>query len=220
MASAGRRPGGTTGRGRRTPGARPSPTPGPRARGSAAVRPAGKSRNDAPAPRSKDRSRRTADPVWRISRPTRRAAVLGAILVMMALMLAPTLRSWLDQRSQVEALRDKVRAQQQTLRSLEQEKARWDDPAFVEQQARSRLKVVKPGETGYTVIGVGREAKARQGEVKGSVVAPAVTERMTWYERMWRSVELTDGVGRTTRLGGSEQQPSPTAGPTTSGGNR
>ena len=46
----------------------------------------------------------------------------------------------------------KVAAQEQDVAALEGERERWRDPAYVEQQARQRLKFVKPGERSYTVL--------------------------------------------------------------------
>ena len=42
--------------------------------------------------------------------------------------------------------------QQQDVAALKAEQERWRDPAYVEQQARQRLKFVMPGERSYTVL--------------------------------------------------------------------
>ncbi|QQR99834.1 MAG: septum formation initiator family protein [Austwickia sp.] len=137
------------------------------------------------------------------------------MVVLLALMLVPTVRSWFEQRQELTELRAKVTQQEQTVQALQEEKARWADPAYVEQQARQRLKFVKPGEVAFTVIGADRLADTREGQVRGQMVAPANDDQMSWYTQLWTSVELTDGIGRgTTRLDGNSN-PTPTEAPTT-----
>ena len=58
----------------------------------------------------------------------------------------------LRQRGEIAALQDKVVQQQQSVADLQREQARWADPAYVEQQARERLKFVKVGDRSYSVI--------------------------------------------------------------------
>lgn len=214
MSGGNRRPGGTSARGRRAPGARPPRTGSPGRIGEA-VRPKGGSRSEAPGRRSEQASRRLTEPLTRLSGPARRIAVLGAVLVLLALMLVPTVRAWYEQRQELAELRSKVTTQEQTVQALQDEKQRWSDPAYVEQQARQRLKFVKPGEVAFTVIGADKLAETREGQVRGQMVAPADDEQMSWYTQLWTSVELTDGIGRgTTRLDG-KTIPTPTDAPTT-----
>lgn len=102
----------------------------------------------APAPRTRevvpdDQRRR---PVWL------RWAVLGAIAVVLLVTLVPTARSLARQRAEIDALQVKVAAQQVQVASLQAEQERWTDPAYVEQQARERLKFVRVGDRSYTVI--------------------------------------------------------------------
>ena len=76
---------------------------------------------------------------------------------MLAVTLAPA-RSLLRQRGEIAALQDKVVQQQQSVADLQREQARWADPAYVEQQARERLKFVKVGDRSYSVIDPATEA--------------------------------------------------------------
>lgn len=213
MSGGNRRPGGTSGRTRRAPGARPPRTGSP-GRVGEAVRPTA-GRSEAPGRRGEGGSRRLSEPLARLTGPARRLAILGAVVVLLALMLVPTVRSWFEQRQELTELRAKVTQQEQTVQALQEEKARWADPAYVEQQARQRLKFVKPGEVAFTVIGADRLADTREGQVRGQMVAPANDDQMSWYTQLWTSVELTDGIGRgTTRLDGNSN-PTPTEAPTT-----
>ena len=82
----------------------------------------------------------------------RRLLGLAAIVVMLAIMLVPTLRRYLEQRDQIATLEHSIVEQQRQVDDLMRERAKWDDQAFLEQQIRSRLHFVKPGETSYTVL--------------------------------------------------------------------
>lgn len=216
MVASSRRPGGTSGTSRRAPGTRPAQTR-PSTHGRTAPARARKSAG----PREEGRrppegSGSTGnEPLLRIKGSTRRLAILGAVVVLLISMLLPTVQAWFAQRAELDSLRAKVAGQEESVRSLEQERERWKDSAYIEQQARQRLKFVRPGEVAYTVVGSDKSAGSSAGQLRGSVVAPANDERMAWYTQMWTSLELTDGLGRgSTRLDGPSTPP-PSLSPTT-----
>lgn len=133
---------------------------------------------------------RTGGPLAR--RSTRRLAALGAVFVLLAIMIVPTLRAYLQQRAEYAALTEQVARQQQTLTAGQQQLTRWDDPTYVEQQARERLKFVRPGETAYQVIG----AEKLLGDSlagRSRVVVPNQGDDSTpWYGKMWTSIVIAD----------------------------
>ncbi len=177
----------------------------PRAAKSAASRPAarpsargtGRSSGSRPAaprvgssrPGSSARSR-TVPPEQRTSNAWVRGAVLASILVMLAVTLLPTARSLIRQRGEIAALQDKVVQQDQNVGVLRTEEARWKDPAYVEQQARERLKFVKVGDRSYTVIDGTKQAGAIP--PAAVVAAPVADSNSPWYGRLWQSVQLAD----------------------------
>lgn len=119
-----------------------------------------------------------------------RGAVLITILVVLAVTLAPTARSLLRQRGDLAALQEKVVQQQQSVAELQREQTRWADPAYVEQQARERLKFVKVGDRSYSVIDPATE---RPKPPAGAVVAaPKADVNAPWYGQVWQSVRLAD----------------------------
>jgi len=75
------------------------------------------------------------------------------ILVLFVVVLAPSLRTLVQQQQQVAALQDEVAAQEDSVDELQGDVARWSDPAYVEAQARDRLLYVYPGEYSYLVSG-------------------------------------------------------------------
>ena len=77
--------------------------------------------------------------------------ILG-LLVLGVIVLAPSLKLLIQQRSQIAALEKSVQQQRDDVTSLKGQVARWDDPAYIEAQARNRLLFVFPGEYSYLVI--------------------------------------------------------------------
>ena len=110
---------------------------------------------------------------------------------MLAVTLIPTLRSTLNQQSQINALRDQLGQQRQTVAAMQQEQRQWNDPVFLEQQARERLKFVRVGETSYTVIDA-QTAPASSGDLK--IAAPATVSTFVgpWYAELWQSMVIAD----------------------------
>ncbi|MGV1009235.1 MAG: FtsB family cell division protein [Dermatophilaceae bacterium] len=185
MASTDRRPGRPGGAwrspaalSRRMPGRGPGGGhPAPRTTRRPATRPA-------PSARPKDL---TTGP----ARTTRvRWLALAVIAVVLAITLTPTARSLMRQRAEIAALADKVSEQQREVATLQAESDRWSDPAYVEQQARQRLKFVKVGDRSYTVIDPAEEQRKLPAEA--TVAAPTAGSDAPWYERMWQSGRLAD----------------------------
>lgn len=76
------------------------------------------------------------------------------LLVVAALVvLAPSLKTFVEQRQQIAALEESVELAQADVDDLEAEIDRWSDPAYVEAQARDRLYYVYPGDITFLVIG-------------------------------------------------------------------
>ncbi|MFD1714352.1 septum formation initiator family protein [Amnibacterium flavum] len=75
-----------------------------------------------------------------------------AIIVLFLVVLAPGLRTLIEQRRQIADLEASVAAQRDNVTQLQEERARWDDPAYIRAQARDRLFYVMPGEYPYLII--------------------------------------------------------------------
>lgn len=78
--------------------------------------------------------------------------VMLAILVLTVVVLAPSLRTVVEQQNQLAQLRQQVEESKDAVAALEDDIARWDDPAYIEAQARDRLVYVFPGDYTYLVI--------------------------------------------------------------------
>ncbi len=77
--------------------------------------------------------------------------VVGLVLAGFVV-LAPTIGLLLEQRRDIAAMEAQVAAQHANVEALEADQARWDDPAYIEAQARDRLFFVYPGETSFVVL--------------------------------------------------------------------
>ncbi len=129
---------------------------------------------------------------------TGRAAVLAVVLCGLLATVAYPLQEYLRQRNDIAALHGQRDGLQASVESLQAEAARWQDPAFVKQQAKERLYFVAPGEKTYVVIGAPDQ------------VAPVTPLRAanevpgTWYGRVWATVDGADTAN-------AAATPSPTA---------
>ena len=167
---------------RRTAPARPAgrrPRPAPRRAASAAATAA---RRRAPLP----------EPVP-ARQITGRSLIVVAVLLVAAVLVAPTLRAFLNQQLEISAAREEIAAMQAQREDYERRIQLWDDPAYVTQQARERLELVMPGETLYSVTGRPSETETEtetDTEAEDTPAAGAdgvVNTRLPWAEGLWDS---------------------------------
>ncbi|WP_323960756.1 septum formation initiator family protein [Arthrobacter sp. JZ12] len=112
-----------------------------------------------------------------------RLLALAVVLVTITVLLAPSIRTYLKQQAETTALQERIAALQQEQDDLETQIARWEDPAYIKQQARDRLFLVMPGETRYLVKG---GTAVESSEEQQSAAAP---EDLPWVDALWESVE-------------------------------
>lgn len=159
-------------------------TAAPPARGrAAATRPPGASR----LRRSAAPSRRPPGAV-----SFRRLAVLGVIIVVLAITVFPTVRSYLSQRGQISALQQQTAQQQRAVADAQRTTALWSDKAYIQQQARQRLKLVMPGEKSYIVLNGVPSTSATRPVAGVTGVSAAIRRTHPWYGQMWSSIKSAD----------------------------
>ena len=122
---------------------------------------------------------------------TARAAILALALASVALAVALPFKIWLAQRGEISSLQAQTHAQQQHVQALQRQQQRWQDPAYIEQQARLRLHYVMPGEKAYIVLG---RAKPKTTAKSTTPAAPVVTG--PWYSRLWQTVQIAGASQR------------------------
>lgn len=113
-------------------------------------------------------------------------AIMLGLVVLAALVLVPTLGTYLDQRQRIAALEQSVAVTQDRVAELERDRARWNDPAYITTQARERLYYVKPGEVVYLVDNDLDPADVPQDQAPVSDVVEET--RTDWMTQLVRSV--------------------------------
>jgi cell division protein FtsB len=113
---------------------------------------------------------------------TGRLVILAGVVGVLALTLAMPLRTYFSQSSESARLAVQQRQLQQQVAQLQQQRAQQQDPAYVRAQARSRLRLVEPGETPYIV--------QLPGEYEASIptVEQAAPSPGPWYSRLWQGI--------------------------------
>ncbi|KYH45701.1 hypothetical protein AZH51_18520 [Branchiibius sp. NY16-3462-2] len=109
---------------------------------------------------------------------------IGALLLFLAVLLTPTVRGYLGQRSQINQAQAQVEAQEKDIAAKQGQLKQWNDPKYVQEQAKSRLGFVMPGQT--LTVTVDKNGQARQSA--GTDVIPAKPTQ-PWYGQLWSSVQ-------------------------------
>lgn len=78
--------------------------------------------------------------------------LIVGLVIIGGLVVSPTLSTYVTQQRELSELRESVRLQHEAVDSAEAERQKWQDPAYVRAQARSRLFYVMPGEIQLSVI--------------------------------------------------------------------
>lgn len=131
-----------------------------------------------------------------------RLLVLGLTMGVVTLLLAPNVHTFMQQRAEISALRVDIAAKQTQQSAYETELTRWDDPAYIKQQARDRVSMLMPGETGYWVYGAnGVEALDDSGDPAKAVSAQETTAKDAtnttvepWVGSLWDAVQKSAEV--------------------------
>ncbi|WP_258060101.1 septum formation initiator family protein [Arthrobacter sp. ZGTC212] len=111
-----------------------------------------------------------------------RLLVLAMVTLVVTVLLAPSVNTYLHQRSDIAALEAEIAEQKETSGALQAQLQRWEDPSYIKQQARERIFLVMPGETRYLV-------KGEQGVEDVEQEAQEQVEDLRWVDALWDSVK-------------------------------
>jgi cell division protein FtsB len=117
---------------------------------------------------------------------TTRAVVLLSVVLLLVASYTSALHAWWEQRGEIQSAKAEIVMRRDAINQLKDTKARFNDPAFIKQQARARFGWVMPGEVGYRVIGSDGSV---QGEVPTLEAPPSAQDDRQWYDTLWGSVE-------------------------------
>lgn len=134
------------------------------------------------------------DIVLRGSTKTRKIPVrilaLIFTFVIAVIILAGPLQDFFAQQEEKRVLNAQLAESKAELESLQQQVDLWNDPSYVQAQARKRLGFVLPGQTLYYVSG---DLATTEDEKKQSEEARAIALRrkaMPFYIGLWKSIEI------------------------------
>ena len=119
-----------------------------------------------------------------------RNLAVATVLFVVAITLAPPLQRYFAQRAQINALRVQLHDSQATLDAATNELAKWNDPAYVASQARTRLHYIFPGEHQYIVLGATTEANS--GNKAAGVISTDIPAGLPWYAKVISSITSTN----------------------------
>lgn len=149
------------------------------------------------AEQSRNRSRHTVPVVSRDSahRPRRRPrlpkvrlntaeiAVLVVVTILILITIAVPLRNYYQGRSEIARLNESIAAKQREKEELLAEIDKYQDEAYIKEQARTRLGLIEPGETAFRII----DPRMDQ-EHTVTTSHEELEEERTWYVTLWDSV--------------------------------
>ena len=112
-----------------------------------------------------------------------RLLVLAMVMVAITVLLAPSVRTYLQQRSDIAGIQAVIAEAEAKQAELEVQLGRWEDPAYIKQQARDRIFLVMPGEKRYLVKGENGVEQAEE------LAAEEEPEDLQWVDSLWDSVK-------------------------------
>jgi cell division protein FtsB len=130
------------------------------------------------------RTRQPEAPVAR-ARFTNRAAILLVVFAVLVISYASSMRAYLQQRDQINGLKQQIATSKASIAEAEREKQRWQDPAYIEAQARKRFGWVLPGETSYQVL----DANGNPLTDPSSI---GQAKPKAWWSKAYSSLEAAD----------------------------
>lgn len=133
-------------------------------------------------------SRRVRAP--RKGRLTGRAALLALVLCSLVVALAYPTRQYVTQRSEIADQRRQAERAREHVHKLQEQRARWQDPAYAERKAREHLHFVRPDETGFTM---------RDGTADARRPVDRRPANRAWYENLWDGLDTADQASARTR---------------------
>jgi cell division protein FtsB len=125
------------------------------------------------------------------ARFTNRAAILLVVFAVLVVSYASSMRAYLQQREHIDTLRQQIATSKADIAASEREKRRWQDPAYVEAQARARFGWVLPGETSYQVLDAnGKPLTGNDALTDPASIAPEKPK--AWWTEAYSTLEAAD----------------------------
>jgi len=111
---------------------------------------------------------------------------------MLVVSYASSMRAYLHQRSQILESKAQIARDSSRIKELQDEKRRWSEPAYVEQQARERFGWVLPGETAYQVLDANGNPLTGDDQLTDPSSVGQQPKKDAWWVKVRASVDLAD----------------------------
>ncbi len=111
------------------------------------------------------------------------------VLAVLTVSYASSMRAYLQQRAHISELKSDIAERETSINDLEREKRRWQDPAYVETQARAHFGYLMPGETGFVVLDAHGNPLDSGAELSDPDEVVKI-EPKAWWDDGWASMEL------------------------------
>jgi len=127
----------------------------------------------------------------RLRRPrlTGRTMMVAAMALFLVVILASPFQTYLGRRASVASSERQQQDLAARVAHLQGQNQLWQDPAYVERQARVRLQYIRPGDTLYTVL----DAQGQPLEPAAGPAAPAKVAKTGrspgWNTVLWSSIQ-------------------------------
>lgn len=129
-------------------------------------------------------------PRLRLGRPrlTGRTMMVAAMALFLVVILASPFQTYLSRRAAVAGSERQQRDLAARVAQLQAQNHLWQDPAYVERQARVRLQYIRPGDTLYTVLDAQGQPLAPAAPAAPAKVAKS-GRQPGWNTMLWSSIQ-------------------------------
>ncbi|HTZ45370.1 MAG TPA: septum formation initiator family protein [Jatrophihabitans sp.] len=130
-------------------------------------------------------------PRLRLRRPrlTGRTMAVAAMALFLVVILASPFQTYLNRRASVANSEKQQRELAAKVAALQAQNDLWQDPAYVERQARVRLQYIRPGDTLYTVLNAQGQPLEPAAEPAAPASAAPAGRKPAWNAVLWSSVQ-------------------------------
>jgi len=122
-----------------------------------------------------------------------RIVTLAVVGLLAFVVVFTSLRAYLSQQAQYDAVVAKIKEASDTSTALEDELAQWKDDTYVRAQVRERLGYVMPGDTSYVVVGADT---VKQPSAGGEPTQDS--QDVPWYQALRESSQAAGQSGSRT----------------------
>jgi len=114
--------------------------------------------------------------------------MVAAMALFLVVILASPFQTYLSRRSAVSASQRQQQDLAARVAQLQAQNKLWQDPAYVERQARVRLQYIRPGDTLYTVLDAQGQPLAPAAPAAPAKVAKT-GRQPSWNTMLWSSIQ-------------------------------